>query len=230
MTTGGIVTEYDNLGDELPYEVDNDADGNLWIASPSGVLQEFIIAKKKFVLGVCIPKGCPHGNAYPANVAVGSDGDLWFGSVYGSYIGVFEETVPTVELRITGESVFVSPKYGPVFGYFKNGSMISQVVTLTAAESVRFKNIESTSSGIKHTASFLGDATKTGAPWPPTFDGSQVKSKLGTVISTASWSTGPLAPGKLSAIYETGAPGFYMIGCAFHYNDATSMRTVLIVR
>ena len=230
MTTGGTVTEYDNLGEELPYEVNNGSDGNLWIASPSGVLQEFLVAKKKFVTGVCIPKGCPHGNAYPANVAVGSDGDLWFGSVYGGYIGVFEETITTVDLRITNESVFTSPKYGPVFGYFKNGSSISQVVTLTAAESVRFKNIEDPLSGISHTASFLGDATINGAPWPSSFDGSQVKSPPGTVISTASWSTGPLVPGKRSAIYETGSPGFYMVGCAFHYNDATSMRTVLIVR
>ena len=230
VTTGGTVTEYDNSGAELPFEVANGADGNLWIASPSGSLQEFMIEKKKFVAGICIPKGYPHGNAYPANVAVGSDGDLWFGSVYGSYIGVFEETMPTVQLRKTNETQFVSPKYGPVFGYFKGGSTISQVVTLTAAESVRFKNIELPPSGISHTASFLGDATKLGAPWPSSFDGSSVKSAPGTVISTTSWSTGPLVPGKTSAIYETGAPGFYMIGCAFHYNDATSMRTVLIVK
>jgi virginiamycin B lyase len=230
MTTGGTVTEFDNLGSELPYEVANGPDGNLWIASPSGVLQEFIIATKQFEKSICIPSGCPHGSAYPANVAAGSDGDLWFGSVYGGYIGVLEETMPTVGMRITGEQQFVSPVYGPVFGYFKKNSLISQVVTLTAGESVRFKNMELPASGITHTASFLGDATKNGAPWPPSFDGSQVKSAAGTVISTTSWSTGPLAPGKTSAIYETGAPGFYMIGCAFHYNDAMSMRTVLIVK
>lgn len=230
VTTGGTVTEYDNLGAELPYEIENGPDGNLWIASPSGVLQEFLIAKKKYVTGICIPNGCPHGSAYPANVAVGSDGDLWFGSVYGGYIGVFEETMPTVQLRITGESAFVSPKYGQVFGYFRKDSAISQVVSLTAAESVRFKNIEQPAAGITHTASFLGDASKNSASWPVTFDGSALKSKPGTVISTASWSTGPLTEGKTSAIYETGPPGFYMIGCAFHYDDATSMRTVLIVK
>ena len=230
VTTGGVVTEYDNLGAEIPYEIANGFDGNLWIASPSGSLQEFKIATKKFAPSICIPKGCPHGTAYPANVTVGSDGDLWFGSVYGSYIGVVEETMPTVELRITNESVFVSPDYGPVFGYFEHDLTKSQVVTLTAAESVRFKNIELPASGITHTASFLGDAMKKSAPWPSSFDGSSVKSPAGTVIGTSSWSTGPLAPGKTSAIYETGAPGFYMIGCAFHYNDPTSMRTVLIVR
>ncbi len=230
MTTGGTVTEYDNLGSELPYEVADGPDGNLWIASPSGVLQQFVIASKQFDPSICIPKGCPHGSAYPANVATGSDGDLWFGAVYGGYIGVLEETMPTVNMRITGEQQFVSPAYGPVFGYFRKQSMLSQVVTLSAGESVRFKNSEDPASGIMHTASFLGDATKHSAPWPSSFDGSQVKSAAGTVISTTSWSTGPLAPGKTSAIYETGAPGFYMIGCAFHYNDAMSMRTVLIVK
>jgi virginiamycin B lyase len=230
MTTGGTVTEFDNQGAELPYEVADGPDGNLWIASPSGVLQEFLISTKQFEKSICIPKGCPHGNAYPANVAAGSDGDLWFGSVYGGYVGVLEETMPTVNLRITGEQKFVSPVYGPVFGYFRKNPPISQVVTLAAGESVRFKNVELPASGVMHTASFLGDATMNGASWPPSFDGSQVKSVAGTVISTTSWSTGPLAPGKTSDVYETGAPGFYMVGCAFHYNDATSMRTVLIVK
>jgi virginiamycin B lyase len=230
MTTGGVVTEYDNLGSELPYELANGPDGNLWIASPSGVLQEFIIGTKKFDKTICIPKACPHGNAYPANVVAGSDGDMWFGSVYGGYIGVLEETMPTVNIRIKGEQVFMSPAYGPVFGYFRNQSPVSQVVTLAAGESVRFKNLEAKSSGVMHTASFLGDATMNSAPWPSSFDGSQVKSTSGTVISTSSWSTGALAPGQTSAIYETGAPGFFMIGCAFHYNDPTSVRTVLIVK
>jgi virginiamycin B lyase len=230
MTTGGTVTEYDNQGAELPYEVANGPDGNLWIASPSGVLQEFVIASKQFDSSICIPNGCPHGSAYPANVAAGSDGDLWYGAVYGGYIGVLEETMPTVQLRITGEQQFQSPAYGPVFGYFRKNSPISQVVTLTAGESVRFKSIELPASGVTHTASFLGDATMNSAPWPSSFNGSQVKSPAGTVISTTSWSTGPLASGKTSAIYETGAPGFFMIGCAFHYNDPTSMRTVLIVK
>jgi len=30
-------------------------------------------------------------------------------------------------------------------------------------------------------------------------------------------------------MYETGMPGFYMIGCQYHYND-DEMRTVVIVR
>ena len=42
--------------------------------------------------------------------------------------------------------------------------------------------------------------------------------------------SGVRPPMRASAIYETGPPGFYMIGCFFHYNDATSMRTVLIVK
>lgn len=230
VTTGGVVSEFDNLGAELPYELGLGPDGNLWIASPSGVLQEFKIANKRFIASVCIPKGCPHGNAYPANVTMGSDGGLWYGAVYGGYVGVLEDTMATVQLRITNEASFTSPKYGPVLGYFTGGSTTSQVVTLTAAEPVRFKNMELPASGISHTASFLGNAKRRSAPWPSTFDGSEVKAPAGTVISNAWWSTGPLLPGKFSSIYETGSPGFYMIGCFFHYDDAMSMRTVLIVQ
>jgi len=29
-------------------------------------------------------------------------------------------------------------------------------------------------------------------------------------------------------VYETGIPGFYMFGCAYHY-DSNEMRTVIIV-
>ena len=230
VTPGGIVSEFDNLGAELPYEIGVGPDGNLWIASPSGVLQEFKIAKKRFIAGICIPKGCPHGNAYPANVVTGSDNGLWYGAVYGGYVGVLEDTMATVQLRITDEASFVSPKYGPVLGYFTDGSPTSQVVTLTAAEPVRFKNMELAASGISHTASFLGNAKKRSALWPSTFNGSEVKAPEGTVISNASWSTGPLLPGKFSSIYETGSPGFYMVGCYFHYDDPMSMRTVLIVQ
>jgi plastocyanin len=37
-----------------------------------------------------------------------------------------------------------------------------------------------------------------------------------------------LNPGQKSLRYTTGLPGFYMFGCAFHY-DGFGMRTVIIV-
>lgn len=136
-------------------------------------------------------------------------------------------TGATVGIRLNGENPFTSPKYGVVLGYFKGLiSTTSQVITLKHGINVRFKNVDSS---FPHTFSFLGNATKNNAPWPKTFDGSGTKSKAGTAIGTKNFSTGPLSPGQLSSIYTTGVPGFYMVGCAFHY-DSHGMRTVIIVQ
>ena len=136
-------------------------------------------------------------------------------------------TTAHVGLRLTGETGITDPRYGFVIGYFKGKtSTTSEVFALPAATPVRFFNVDTLR---PHTASFLGNATKTMAPWPATFDGSSTKSPAGTNIGTTNFSTGPLNPGTKSVLYNTGAPGFYMIGCAFHYNTNT-MRTVIIVR
>lgn len=133
----------------------------------------------------------------------------------------------TVGIRLTGETAFNSPKYGAVQGYFKGKkSMTAQVVTLSANTNVVF---QSEDKSLPHTASFLGNATKKSAPWPKTFTGSQTASPAGTAIGTTGFSTGALSPGKASAVYSTGAPGFYMFGCAFHY-VLDGMRTVIIVK
>jgi plastocyanin len=133
----------------------------------------------------------------------------------------------TMGIRLTGESSFNSPTYGTVLGYFKGRtSMTSQVVTLPMNRNVVFVSVEPT---LPHTASFLGDASASSAPWPKLFNGSQTQAKAGTAIGTTNWSTGALSPGKHSLTYTTGAPGFYMIGCAFHYNTH-GMRTVIIVK
>lgn len=133
----------------------------------------------------------------------------------------------TVGIRLTGETAFTSPKYGVVQGYFKGKkSLTAQVVTLAANTNVVF---QSEDKSVPHTASFLGDATKKSAPWPKTFTGVEAASPAGTAIGTTGFSTGPLSPGKASAVYSTGAPGFYMVGCYFHY-VLDGMRTVIIVK
>ena len=133
----------------------------------------------------------------------------------------------TVGIRLTGETSFNSPKYGAVQGYFKGKkSTTAQVITLSANTNVVF---QSEDKSLPHTGSFLGDATKNSAPWPKTFTGSSTASPAGTDIGTTSFSTGALSPGKKSAVYSTGAPGFYMFGCAFHY-VLDGMRTVIIVK
>lgn len=143
--------------------------------------------------------------------------------------GVVPDTATTakVGIRLNGETPFMSPRYGQVLGYFKGKvSTTSQVVSLFADTPVRFFNVDAS---FPHTASFLGDATRNSAPWPQSFNGSSTASPAGTPIGTTNWSTGSLLPGGRSKLYNTGMPGFYMIGCAFHYNTH-GMRTVVIVK
>lgn len=141
--------------------------------------------------------------------------------------GVDTITTAKVGIRLTGEAPFNSAKYGTVLGYFKGKtSTTSEVISLPSATAVRFFNVDTIR---PHTLSFLGDATRSGAPWPSLFNGSSTKSPAGTAIGTANFSTGTLNPGTKSALYNTGMPGFYMVGCAFHYNS-NGMRTVIIVK
>jgi hypothetical protein len=134
-----------------------------------------------------------------------------------------------VGVNLSGESAKTDPTYGRVLGYFNSSGSInttSQVVHVTAATNVVFQSFES---GIPHTASFLGSASANGASFPATFNGSATQSPANTVISTAGFSTGSLNPGSTSPQYNSGPPGFYMFGCAFHY-DSDGMRTVVIVQ
>jgi plastocyanin len=150
---------------------------------------------------------------------------VWLGTSKDT-IDVYEESIAAVGLRLFGESSITDPHYGFILGYF-NGttSTTSEVVHLTMGESVRFFNVDASA---PHTASFLGNATSTHAPFPSSFNGSATQSPAGTAIGTTNFSTGALNPGQMSLVYETGLPGFYMIGCAFHY-DSFNMRTVIIV-
>jgi plastocyanin len=135
----------------------------------------------------------------------------------------------TVGVNLSTEVPTTDATYGRVLGYFNStGSIVttSQVVHLTAATNIVFQNFDS---GIPHTASFLGDASASGASFPPSFNGSATQSPANTVISTSNFSSGALNPGSTSLQYNSGPPGFYMFGCAFHY-DSNGMRTVIIVQ
>jgi hypothetical protein len=142
-------------------------------------------------------------------------------------VGLLEQ-LQTVGVRLFGESSKVDPHYGMILGYF-NGTTATttSVVMLTACDPVQFKNVDS---GAPHTASFLGNATATNAPWPPTFTGGgTTPSASGSAIGSPGFTTGQLNPGQKSRIYSAGGPGFYMIGCFFHYS-AFTMRDVFIVQ
>lgn len=134
-----------------------------------------------------------------------------------------------IGLNLSGELPENAPNYGSVLGYFNStGSieMTSQVVHITAALPTIFRNFDG---ALPHTASFLGNATVNGAMFPAHFNGSETSSAANSVISTANFSSGDLNPGSTSAVYNSGPPGFYMFGCAFHY-DNHGMRTVVIVQ
>ena len=138
-------------------------------------------------------------------------------------------TGKNVGVRLTGEKGFRST-YGFVIGYF-NGltSTTSQIISASPGVQIMFKNVDPLFVKVPHTVSFLGKATATHAPWPSLFNGSGTRSPAGTVISTVGFSTGPIHPGHVSLIYNTGPPGFYMVGCFFHYNS-NHMRTIIIVK
>jgi plastocyanin len=135
----------------------------------------------------------------------------------------------TVGVNLSAETPTTDPTYGRVLGYFNSSGTInttSQVVHLTAATNMVFQNFDN---GIPHTASFLGNASASGATFPSSFNGSATQSPANTVISTQNFSTGALNAGSSSLQYNAGPPGFYMFGCAFHY-DSDGMRTVVIVQ
>jgi len=207
-------------------------DKEIWISPGDSAddLVEFNTHSHAFSKAAKVPlaRNCsPSLTAIPRGIALGPDGDMWFVTEGCAYVGVYEETIEPVGIRLTGESSINNPPYGFELGYFNGtASTTSQTVVLHMGESVQFQNVDTT---LHHTASFLGDASATGAPWPASFDGSSTASPAGTIISTTNFSTGTLQPGHKSRIYETGLPGFYMMGCFYHYNS-NMMRTVIVVR
>ena len=229
VTTAGVATFFPtSFSSSNENGIAVGPDKQIWISPGSSAddLTEFNTTKHTFGKAAQVP-GCGPGNpGVPRGLTLGPDGDMWFVTEGCAYVGVYEENLSSVGVRLTGESSINGPPYGFELGYF-NGltSTVSETVMLSAGESVQFQNVDTV---LTHTASFLGDATQNNAPWPSVFNGSSTQSPAGTPIGTSGFSTGPLSPGQKSLLYETGLPGFYMIGCAFHY-DPDSMRTVIVV-
>lgn len=138
-------------------------------------------------------------------------------------------TTAIVGVKLSGESPDNDPTYGTLLGYFNSTGAPnnqSSVVNLTMATQVMFHDFDPVN---PHTGSFLGDASQNGASFPPTFTGSLNQSPAGTIISTTNFSTGNLNPNGVSLVYNSGPPGFYMFGCAYHY-VSNGMRTIVIVQ
>jgi plastocyanin len=164
-----------------------------------------------------------NGNVAPAQRIAGTSTGL----TGSSGLAIFEP-LQVVGVNLFGTSAFTDAHYGTVHGYLNGTSgTVSQVIHLTAGDPVVFKNTDS-GYGSPHTGSFLGNATATSAAYPASFNGSSTMSSAGTALGTAHFSTGTLNPGQTSAMYFA-APGFYILGCAFHYNSF-KMRTVVVAQ
>lgn len=141
----------------------------------------------------------------------------------------------TAFLRATGTVVVVmnetllketDPTYGKIFAYARGTkTKKSQIVHALVGQNIVF---QVTDPKHMHSAALLGAASGTGAPWPASFDGSKAASAPGEAIGTPGWATGPILLGASSATYSTGAAGYYMIGCQYHYRYG--MRTIVIVQ
>jgi hypothetical protein len=138
-----------------------------------------------------------------------------------------------VALLLTGENPVNVAPYGDVLAYALGNSPAafaggSDLINLTANQSVQFYNVEASSGGNPHTASNLGT-------WGGSFPASgptaaqQNASAAGTAISASGFSTGTIEPAHVSQVYNTGAPGITVIGCFYHYLS-NNMRTVAIVQ
>lgn len=223
VTMAGIINEYP-IGFKhfsFPTIVALGSDKLIWITNQanSRAVAAFDPKTLKGVLSL-------HGPTSFATLGetIGADGDMWFAGTGGNDVWSYEEKITNVGIRLNGEMSIVDPNYGFELGYAVGTGTQTQTISLPAGETVRFRNLDT----IPHSAAFLGDATLNSAPWPPTFDGSTTQSPAGTAVGTSGWATGSLNPTVASPLYETGMPGFYMIGCQYHYNT-NEMRTVIIV-
>lgn len=230
VTTAGVSTYFPtSFTSSFENGIAVGPDKQIWVSPGDSAddLTEFNTTTHKFGKAAMVPNCGASSPGIPRGLTLGPDGDMWFVTENCAYVGVYEEKLAAVGIRLNGESSTTDPTYGFELGYFLGTtSTTSQTLALPAGESVQFTNVDAS---FTHTASFLGDASSTGAPWPASFNGSAAQSAAGTAIGTTGFSTGPLSPGQSSFIYETGMPGFYMFGCAFHYNP-DSMRTVAVVK
>jgi virginiamycin B lyase len=221
ITTAGTITEY-----AAPFALDwSDIvvgpDKQLWMTSFTyGWLIAFNPKTNTFSNPLML-SGSKH--AVDA-LTVGEDGDVWLSGFLSNSIFVYEEKIALIGIRLNGELSFTDPNYGFELGYAVGIGTQTQTISLRTGESVEFKNLDT----IPHSAAFLGNATANSAPWPRSFNGSSTQSPAGTAIGTSGWATGSLNANAKSPVYETGLPGFYMIGDQYDYTS-NNMRTVIIV-
>jgi streptogramin lyase len=218
VTTLGQIAVYP-IRVSQPIGLTFGGDGNIWIVGTRSSVAEFDPIDHVGSNPIKLPIEGSIGD----DIVRGSDGEMWISD--GDTIVEYVDDLTSIGIRLNGEISIIDPNYGFEVGYAVGIGTLTQTISLTANEAVRFRNLDS----IPHSAAFLGEATAKSAPWPTTFTGSTAQSPIGTAIGTAGWSTGSLGAGRSSPIYETGVPGFYMIGDQYDY-VSDNMRTVIIVQ
>lgn len=209
LTTAGHVAEFSlPAGGLADGGICKGPDGNVWYAdrgtnsigkiTPTGTITEYSL---------------PTSNALPTDIAAGPNGNLWFIERQVDQVGKITTAGAVTEYTggASGQSAIAAGPDGNLYASTSYG--IERITTAGV---------------IPHSAAFLGDATANSAPWPATFTGSTTKSPAFTAIGTTGFSTGSVNANKFSPIYETGLPGFYMIGDQYDY-VSNNMRTVIVV-
>jgi plastocyanin len=109
-----------------------------------------------------------------------------------------------------------TPPYGVVGGYTQH--TYSQVVAFPPGTTITLKNLSSTT---PHTVNVLSTSAFPAGPALST-------AAAGGSTLAAGYQSGSIAPGGTMTVTLATA-GTYYIGCAYHYNDAVSMRDVILV-
>jgi plastocyanin len=112
----------------------------------------------------------------------------------------------------------VNSQFGVVGGYTQQ--TYSQVLAFPPGTTVTIKNLSSTS---QHTLNVLSTSAFPAQPANLSSSAAGDPNNVGV-----GFQTGTLNPGQSMQI-KLMTPGTYFIGCAFHFNDPTSMRDVLMV-
>jgi hypothetical protein len=164
--------------------------------------------------------GC--GGSYGGGTGMGGCG------IYGGPCPTSPPMATDCSVMAAGPNVTIDLNYGlaacndqtySAIRGFSIDNAHSQVIKIPIHSNVTF----TAGTGAPHTADFLGNS------FPATDTNPATASVAGADISSANFSTGPLAMGVSSAVYRADVAGVYYFGCHFHY-VTFGERSVLIVQ
>jgi len=191
----------------------------------SGSVRQFIAGTALSFACASVIAGCAGGSTYGAGFGANNGGG---GGNMNCVTALPPAGTQTIGVNLTNpnQAACDDPTYSSVKAYFGGSTVTtSQVISVTHSGTnvVEFTNLDIQ----PHTAASLGPWSGSYPPNGP--DPAATASPTNTDISAAGFTTGNLDPGTTSNAYLANVPGFYIIGCAYHYNS-DNMRTVIIVQ